>query len=233
MTRITNSSKNAISDIKIDLCSIDNNTNTYFDWQRYKYLCPLPIKFIKDDNYNDIKTKYPNLIFKATAYYDTLNNAIVFKFIGTSKEVFDKLIETSQDKGQEIKNNVFKVLTCLLRDRLQSDVLLREKLEKISNIKISLSEITTQLQEDKNKLIELNYSDREIDDLLSNVETTNTYIGVKDAELTISQSTTALEKTLTSYKKSGVRKVIIKKGNDINIRVKDGTIKANVMEVEK
>jgi hypothetical protein len=26
---------------------------------------------------------------------------------------------------------------------------------------------------------------------------------------------------------------MVKKGNDINIRVKDGTIKANVMEVEK
>ena len=75
-------------------------TSAGIDSKKYKKICAIPVRFVKGKDGKIIRGERGRDIFKASAYYDKELDRIVFRFIGTSKEGLEKLIEEQKDKEE-------------------------------------------------------------------------------------------------------------------------------------
>lgn len=177
---------------------------------RGKKLCAIPITILKDKEGKIIKDeKGKNVQIKVNVEYNKSQNEVELSYKGKSKET----IERYMNKGIITKEEIEKVAEALFVDRLITDFIVREKYEKYAGEKFDRNDKSL-MEEQKVKLKEIGYSDLEINELLS-LATTNTYVGIKDATLTITKSIKDLENILCVYKRAGVSKVVLVKGEDI------------------
>ena len=178
---------------------------------RGKKLCAIPITILKDKEGKTIKDeKGKNVQIKVNVEYNKSQNEVELSYKGKSKET----IERYMNKGIITKEEIEKVAEALFVDRLITDFIVREKHEKYIGEKFDRNDKSL-MEEQKVKLKEIGYSDLEINELLSLATTTNTYVGTKDATLTITKSIKDLENILCVYKRAGVSKVVLVKGEDI------------------
>ena len=176
-----------------------------------KKICAIPIKILKDKEGKILKDeKGKDIQVKVSIRYNEKEKTLQMSYIGKSKETIEKYIA----EGVITREDIEKVAEVLFIDRLMTDFIVREKYEKYSGEKIDRYNEGL-IEEQKAMLKEIGYSDLEINELLSYATTTNTYVGIKDATLTISKSIKDIGNILLVYKRAGVSKVVLVKGEGI------------------